>query len=155
MESELNTPAEPPAELEQHDGAFRLSFLMQRALTLLDVYIETEGDGGGSPAERRTLSPCLTRTMSLTRTLGLSLTRTLSLSPRQARRRSAARCARGGCEGATGAAHLCTTRRRRSSTRRRRADGKSEARRKGAAAEDVRGGHRRRAQVESSGGERR
>ena len=53
--SELNAPSEPPPELTQHSGAVSLSFAVQRALTLLDVYAETEGVGGGATAIRGTL----------------------------------------------------------------------------------------------------
>jgi len=55
MEKELNSPAEPPPELAQHGGAYALSSTMQRAITLLDVYLETEGEGGGATAIRGTL----------------------------------------------------------------------------------------------------
>lgn len=55
MEHELNSPAEPPKELSQLGGAYSLSFILQRALTLLDVYVETDGDGGRSTAIRGTL----------------------------------------------------------------------------------------------------
>ena len=47
MEEELNHPSEVPPELQQADGVYALSFALQRAIDLLDVYIETEGDGGG------------------------------------------------------------------------------------------------------------
>jgi hypothetical protein len=55
MEQELNRPAEPPLELLQSNGIYSLSFSVQRATTLLDVYIETEGEGGGATAIRGTL----------------------------------------------------------------------------------------------------
>ena len=48
-------PAEPPPELLQSAGIYSLSFSVQRAITLLDVYLETEGDGGGATAIRGTL----------------------------------------------------------------------------------------------------
>ena len=56
MESELNRPVEPPDELLQSDGIYSLSFAVQRAITLLDVYVETDGDGGGATAIRGTLA---------------------------------------------------------------------------------------------------
>ena len=55
MEVELNRPSEPPAELMQADGIYSLSFAIQRAVTLLDAYVETDGEGGGATAIRGTL----------------------------------------------------------------------------------------------------
>lgn len=55
MERELNHPAEPPSELSQHEGVYSLSVAIQRAIMLLDAYIETDGDGGGACAIRGTL----------------------------------------------------------------------------------------------------
>ena len=55
METELNAPAEPPSELQQHEGVYSLALSLQRALTLLDAYVETDGDGGGACAIRGTL----------------------------------------------------------------------------------------------------
>jgi hypothetical protein len=55
MEAELNAPADPPAALRQHGGSFALSLTVQRAVSLLDVYLETEGQGGGATAIRGTL----------------------------------------------------------------------------------------------------
>ena len=55
MEAELNAPADPPPALRQHGGSFALSLTVQRAVSLLDVYLETEGQGGGATAIRGTL----------------------------------------------------------------------------------------------------
>jgi len=56
MEGELNRPVEPPEELEQAGGIYSLSQLVLRAITLLDVYVETDGEaGGGATAIRGTL----------------------------------------------------------------------------------------------------
>ena len=55
MEAELNRPAEAREETDQSGGVFSLAFGVQRALSLLDIYCETEGDGGGATAIRGTL----------------------------------------------------------------------------------------------------
>lgn len=55
MEEELNRPGEQASELQQGGGVFALALGVQRAQTLLDVYLETEGDGGGATAIRGTL----------------------------------------------------------------------------------------------------
>jgi hypothetical protein len=54
--AELNSPSEPPPELRQAGGAYALSFAVQRLLLLLDVYVESEGEGGGATAIRGTLA---------------------------------------------------------------------------------------------------
>ena len=55
----LHPPVQAPTQAArahpQHGGVYSLTFAVQRAITLLDVYLETEGEGGGATAIRGTL----------------------------------------------------------------------------------------------------
>jgi hypothetical protein len=53
--AEARQPQQPQQPQQPRSGVFALSLCMQRAISLLDVYVETEGDGGGATAIRGTL----------------------------------------------------------------------------------------------------